>query len=432
MACLLNQSFLNGPNRLEYDMNRYRYKAVAENGKVREGVIDAPEEATAIQALTKAGLQPFRIKAEAGTPAEANLDKGLRNSIIRGAKQSGRHRKVWVVTRELAALLHAGLPLPNALQALIQEQQDPDIHHLLSDCLEQVSAGKGLAQAIAMHPDWFDPMYVRLVRAGELVGALDGVLLRLSQDMQRTERLKGRIRSALAYPLFLLLTGAGVVSFLMVRVVPTILVILDDLSQNKPLPTQILLGATKLFRAGFWPLLLLVVSALILFRFWLRRPANRRAWDHFRLRLPLLGPMLISAGTTRFARTLSSLLQAGIPLLSGLAAARGMVSNQYMEEAITNAEREVERGRPLGDALGQSQIFPPSFIYLVRAGEVGGELPGLLEEAADIFEEQLERRSERFVSLLEPVLIAVLGGIVLLIVMAILLPIFEMNQAASY
>jgi general secretion pathway protein F len=397
---------------------------------MKEGRLEAASESAAIQALTGMGLQPFRVKIEGGG-AGARGSGQFRFFALNKATRSGRRRKVWVLTRELAALLHAGLPLPNALQALAREQQDPELKNLLDDCLDQVSSGKGLAQALSAHPEWFDPMYVRLVRAGELVGALDEVLLRLSQDMQRAEQLKGRVRSAMAYPVFLMLAGVAVVSFLMMRVVPTILVILDDLSQNIPVPTKVLMAMTRVFRVSFWPFVILLLVFLLGSRLWVSRVENRKKWDRFRLRIPLLGPMLRSASTTRFARTLSSLLRAGIPLLSGLSVARGTVNNLFIEETIADAEKDVERGRPLAEALEQSGAFPPSFIYLVRAGEISGELPQLLDEAADIFEEQLERKSERFVSLLEPLLITVLGGLVLLIVMAILLPIFEMNQAAG-
>ena len=401
-------------------MAYYGYRAVGADGRAVRGTILAEGEADAVARLRAKGLQAFALRERRWGEARLPAWWG-------GA---GRRRQVWVATRGLAALLRAGLPLAQALEALVDEQEHARLRGVLDDCRAQVSSGRTLADAMAAHPRWFDTLFVRLVKAGEMAGALETVLARLAEEMRAREQLAGRISNALAYPLVLALAGAGAVSFLMVRVVPTILVMLEDLGQAIPAPTRILRGAAGLFRAGALPGVLLLLGAAIAVRVALRDAARRQQWDAARLRWPLLGPIWRAGATARFARTLGSLLEAGVPLLAALRTARGMTGNAALEAALEAVEVGVEKGEPLSHGLAGSALFPPALGHLVRAGEAGGELPRQLDEAASLFEEEARRRTDRLATLLEPVLVAVLGGVVLLIVLAILVPIFEMNQAA--
>jgi len=403
-------------------MAQYRYRAIAADGRKTRGSILAESEADAAARLRQQGLQPFSLRA-------ARWREGTFG--LRSEGPGRRRREVWIATRGLAALLRAGLPLAQTLESLIEEQEDPGLREVLADCRAQVVAGRSLADALAAHPQWFDSLFVRLVRAGEMAGALETVLARLAEEMRAREQLAGRLRNALAYPLFLVVVGVAAVAFLMLRVVPTILTMLEDLGQAIPAPTRMLQAAVTVLRVGALPAAGLAFAAAAALRLALRDPARRIRWDRLRLRWPLVGPVWRAAAASRFARTLASLLEAGVPLLPALRTARGMAGNAAIEDALARAEAAVERGEPLSGGLMGGRLFPPALGHLVRAGEAGGELPRMLDEAASLFEQDVQRRTERITTLLEPMLVAVLGGVVLLIVLAILVPIFEMNQATG-
>jgi general secretion pathway protein F len=398
-------------------MEAFQYKALDATGRMVAGVMQADTPRQARARLRAQGLMPAEIDpVHARARAQQLWARG-----ISAAELS-------LVTRQLATLLDSGLTLEQSLNALIEEAALPLTREVLTGVKSEVTAGLSLARALGAYEKSFPDFYRALVHGGEESGALPVVLQHLADYLDARQSLKQKTSLALLYPVLVTIVAISIVAGLLVYVVPQVVQVFQQSRQTLPLLTRGLIALSDLLRdTGPW-LLLAAAAGFAAARVALRRDANRRRWHALLLRMPGLGPLIRGIDTSRFASTLAILVGGGVPLLSALTSAAQVMSNLLLREAVERAIQRVAEGAGLARALGETRAFPPLLIHLIASGEVSGKLEQMLERAAQLETRGLERRLTVFLTLLEPVMILVMGGIVLLIVLAILLPIIEINQ----
>ena len=398
-------------------MEAFRYEALDATGRAVSGVVQADTPRQARTQLRAQGLLPSTVN-----PVRAR-DR-TRQPWARGIASN----ELSLITRQLATLLASGLTVEQAFSALIEEADAPITREVLSGVRAEITAGLSLAGALGLYDRSFPDFYRALVHGGEESGALPTVLQHLADYLDARQALKQKTVLALLYPVLVTLVAVSIVTGLLVFVVPQIVQVFQQSRQSLPLLTRLLIGLSDFLRAA-WPYLAVaVIGGVAAARVALRRDAPRRALDAFLLRAPWLGPLIRGFNTSRFASTLAILVGGGVPLLSALNSGARVMTNLVMREAIEAAAERVREGESLSRALGATRAFPPLTIHLVASGELSGRLERMLQRAAQLETQALERRLAVFLTLLEPVMILFMGGIVLLIVLAILLPIIEINQ----
>jgi general secretion pathway protein F len=331
-------------------------------------------------------------------------------------------------TRQLSILLGAGVPLVGSLDALISQATNPLLKKILAEVKESINEGNSLAFSLSQHPKVFSQIYINMVRAGEASGSLDLVLERLAEFSEHQQAIRGRFKAALAYPIFMFFIGSLILFFLITFVVPNITGIFQDMEQTLPVPTIALIGVSNFLKSFWWLVLLALAGLIILARKLIKTPSGKQMWDGIKLRVPMLGVINTKMAMARFGRTLGSLSRSGVPLLSALQIVRNIVNNVLIAEVIDNAMEEIEAGKSLATPLARSQWFPSIAVQMISVGEQSGELENMLDKIADVYERETESQIMAMTSMLEPVMILVMGVAVGFIVISILLPIFEMNQ----
>jgi general secretion pathway protein F len=333
-----------------------------------------------------------------------------------------------LVTRQLATLVRSGMPLEEALLAVGQQSEKPRLKSILLGVRSRVMEGHTLAAGLSEFPQAFPEIYRATVAAGEQSGHLDPVLERLADYTESRQQLRQRVSHALIYPIILTLLAVTIVSGLLVYVVPKVVGVFENTGQEVPPFTRALIASSDFLRAnGHW-LVAVLALGLFVFRRMLRREAFRRRWHRFLLRLPVIGRLIRGVNTARFTRTLSILAGSGVPVLEALRISGEVVNNLPMREAIEETAVRVREGAPLGKSLATSRLFPPMTVHLISSGEASGELEDMLERAAANQEREVDGLVGALLSILEPALILLMGALVLAIVIAILLPIFQLNQ----
>jgi general secretion pathway protein F len=407
----------------------YAYKGLNEKGRNVGGIIDADSPKTARIKLRRSGIFPTDLNETREQVGAAAASGGSRFSVdLSGLFERITPQDLALMTRQLATLVGAGLPLVECLGALVEQVDGPKQKKILSQVRERVVEGGNLADAMRAHPAVFSDLYVNMVRAGEASGALDLVLIRLAEYTERAAALRAKVRSALTYPVFMGMASMGILFFLLSYVVPKVTRIFEETHAQLPTMTVILLAISG-FLSNYWWLILFVVFAVVLgVRLSTRTPAGRLRFDRMVLRIPYFGKVLKKVALARFARTLSTLLLGGIPLLQSLDIVKHVVSNMVLSNAIEDGRNSIREGHSVADPLKRSGLFPPLLVHMIAVGEKSGELESMLARAADAYDGEVEASVSALSSIMEPVLVIFMGGVVLFIVMAILLPIFELNQ----
>jgi general secretion pathway protein F len=403
-------------------MAGYRYEALAPDGKVQRGVLESDSPRQARARLREQGMLPVDVAAIGGKEA-----KGGARSLSLGRPRLGGAARA-LLTRQLATLLAAGLTVEQALNAVIEQSEHEAERQLLAAVRGDVLGGQSLARSLSHHPGAFPEVYVTLVEAGERSGKLADVLSRLADYTEEREQLRGKALLAFIYPALVTIVAVTVVAALLVYVVPQVVQVFRNTNQALPLLTRGLIGLSDFLRAYGVFLLVALAAAAIGARVALSVPSAREKWHRWLLRLPIYAPLYRGLNTARLAATLAILVGSRVPLLTALRAGAGVVSNLPMRRALDAAAGRVQEGSSLARALGASKLFPPLMVHMIASGEASGRLAEMLERTATQQARELERRISAFVALLEPLLILAMGGIVLLIVLAILLPVFELNQ----
>lgn len=336
--------------------------------------------------------------------------------------------EVCVATRQLATLLQAGMNLVPALSALIEQLQNQPLGQIIIAVRDDVNGGCNLADALRKHPRVFSRLYVSMVSAGQTGGTLDQVLLQLAEMLEKQTRLQRRLTAAMIYPAVMALLAVAVVMFLMAFVIPSIAQIFLDMNRDLPLVTKILIQLSQFIHAYFWFILLGAIAVIAGLKLILTSPIGQRKWHRWILQWPIIGDFVLKIEATRFCRTLATLLSSGIPILSALSIVKEVIQNRYMAEKLDQSRQAIGDGATIARSLRQTNLFTPIMIHTIAVGEMSGQLEQGLTNIADTYDEEIELKSKTLTALLEPVIAVTMGLIVGLIVLAILLPIFEINQ----
>jgi general secretion pathway protein F len=404
-------------------MGAFEYVAVDAAGRDRKGVIEGDTARHVRQLLREQALLPVEVR-EVVEQDDRTARRSFKFRFQRGLSAAD----LALVTRQLATLVKSGLPLEEALLAVSQQTDKPRVHSIILGVRSKVMEGHTLADGLADFPGSFPEIYRATVAASEQSGHLDAVLERLADYTDNRQQMRSRTLTAMLYPVMLFVVCVAIVFFLLVSVVPKVVDVFRTSDAQLPLLTQLLITGSDFMREyGVW-LVMGIAAAAYLFSRWLRVEANLRRWHGFLLRLPLIGKIVRGSNTARFARTLSTLTSSTVPVLEALRISSEVVTNLPMRAAVADAAVRVREGAPIGRSLGVSKLFPPMMIHLISSGESSGELDTMLERSAVHQERELDSILQALVSLLGPLMILVMGGLVLLIVLAMLLPIFELNQ----
>jgi len=393
----------------------FSFRAVRPDGQVEDGEREAADEGALVALLQRDGLIPIRIRTAGGFG-------GL---LVRRGRPHVKNKEVSMLTRELATLLEAGLPLDRALQILIGLMEDtPHLRALLTDLQQRVRGGATFSEALEAQSEVFNRLYINMIRAGEASGALDGALARLADYLDQAAELRETIKSALVYPTILVFVAGLSLVVLLVFVVPQFTQLFQDMGAALPLSTRIVIALGDLFRGYWWALLSGIALGAAGAQKLLQRPHVRLAWDTRMLGWPVLGDLLWKLETARFCHTLSTLLENGMPLLSALGLAKEVIENRWVATRLDAIGDDLKRGRGLAGPLSEAQVFPKLALQMIRVGEESGRLDPMLTKVARIYDRETRAAVQRLLTLLEPALIIGLGitvaGIIISILMAIL------------
>lgn len=403
-------------------MSAYEYSALDARGRQQKGLIEGDTQRQVRQTLRERGLTPLEIKEVSERRAQAR--QGF--TLTRGGSFNSTELSLFM--RQLATLTRSGLPLDEALAAVSQQSESKRVQRVTLGVRSRVTEGNSLARAMSEFPNAFPQLYRSTVEAGESAGKLDAVLERLADYSERSQALRSKVMLATFYPAILTVVAIGVVTLLMTYVVPKVVGVFDSIGADLPPLTKGLIAVSAFLQAYGLYIFIALALAVFLFTRALKQAEFRRSYHRWVLRLPLIGRLARGANTGRFMRTLGILFGSGVPILDAMRIGAQVVSNLPMREAIDNAAKRVREGASLNKSLSESRLFPPITMHLISSGEASGKLDEMLDRAAENQERELETMIAALMSLFEPILILTMGAVVLLIVLAILLPIFNLNQ----
>jgi general secretion pathway protein F len=403
----------------------YEYKALDPNGKNVRGVVEADSEKTARSKLKKSGY--FITQLSEKNAAQKNKSLQTSFSIFNRIKIT----EIALVTRQLASLVKANIPLVDALTALIDQTENEKFKVILSTVRQDVNEGSSLAKALAKHPKVFSSVYVNMIEAGETSGTLPLVLLRLADFQESQVRLKNTITSAMMYPALMMIVAFLLLIGIFVFVIPKMVGIFASMNKPMPLQTQILLAISNFIVSYWWLLLILSIFSIMLFLKYIKTKNGKRRYDAFLITAPIIGPLMRMVAVSRFASTMATLLNGGVPIITAMNIVKNVVSNTLFVEAIDNAKENITEGQSIALPLKKSGQFPPLVIHMIAIGEKTGELPQMLENVSKTYEEQLATKIEGLTSLIEPLMIVFMGAIVGGIVAAIFVPLLQLNDISG-
>ena len=414
-------------------MPLYRYKAVNGAGATVQGEYDATQENAVVEWLRESALMPLKVE----------LAKGGRSTASAAATGAAPARRSWFarkkvsqeqllsLTRELATLLKAGLPLDRALEILINLSNVDSARSLMQQIRDDVRGGASLSQALDKSSGVFSRFYINIVRAGEAGGALAAVMARLSEFMERAKELRETIRSALIYPALLLIVAVSSIMLLLIKVVPQFEPIFAQSGKALPAATQMVIGAGRFAQTYWWMIGLGFIVVGYWWRWQMWRKSSRYKWDRRFLRLPIFGDLINKIETARFARTLATLLGNGVTLLGGMSIVRETMTNSALAGALDSVIIKLREGRGLAQPLRETGVYPQLAVQLIQVGEETGRLEEMLGRVADIYDTESSRAVKRMLGILEPVLILIMAGMIAGVILSILLGIFSINDLAS-
>lgn len=403
-------------------MGLYDYKALSLQGKPQKGIVEAENAKVARQKLKKQGLMVTEI---------------FEKTVARQAQQSGgipffggraSVKDIAMVTRQLASLIKANIPLVEALSALVEQLDKPTIKVALSAVRQDVNEGLSFAKAMSKHPKIFDNIFINMIEAGESSGTLGLVLIKLADLKEAQMRLRSKVQSGMMYPCLMMVVAVFLLVAIFTFVIPKLTKVFDSMHKAVPLTTKILMVISDTL-VNWWFVIAGVVSlVIVLFTRFINSKNGAPKWDAFKLRVPLFGPLIRMVAVTRFAGTMSTLLGSGVPILSAMSIAEKLVGNIPIARAVAQARENITEGQSIADPLRRSGQFPPLVIHMIAIGEKTGELPSMLKNVADSYEEQVNTRIEGLTALLEPLMIIGMGGVVGFIVMSIFVPLLEISN----
>jgi general secretion pathway protein F len=401
-------------------MAAFFFRAVASDGKMRTGTLTADTEKWVAQELRKQGLTPVYV----GLQQKGSMDFKLPKF------GGGKRRDVLFFTQELSTLLNSGVPLDRALAISNELTERDTFRAVLSDVLRILKGGKSLADSLSAHPEYFNDLYVNMVRAGEAGGSLSSVFERLSEFERTRDDLRNYIISSMVYPILLALVGMGSIVFLLTFVVPRFATIFENSTLKMPLPIKIMLDVSHIVQVYGWIVALVVTCAIVAFNIYIRSADGRLWWDTFRLKVPILGDTLRKAETARFARAMATLVANSVPLVQSLSIAGAILNNKKIANALVGISLGVKRGEGIAGPVKRSGEFPPLAGHLLSVGEETGRLDAMFARTADIYDNDTRAAIRRLTSLFEPLVILGMGIIVGTLILSMLLAITSINDVA--
>jgi type IV pilus assembly protein PilC len=396
----------------------FEFRARDRKGNVHAGSMEGATSAAVALALRDKGFVPLKIEEKRNSA----LDKEI---SIPGFKKKVKPKEVSILSRQLATMVNSGLTLIRALNILEQQTENPLLAGIVSDVRSRVEQGGSLSSAMEAHPKVFNHLYVSMIRAGEVGGALDETLVRLADTLESSVRLRSKVKSAMAYPVVVLGLIVLIVSGMLLFVVPIFQNMYADLGGSLPAPTQLLINLSNLITTFWWAVLILLIGGIVGFRRWKATPEGRRVWDRLKLRAPIIGDVVQKVAISRFARTLAVLTRTGVPVLQALEIVSVTAGNSLVSDAIADVQSSVKRGESLASPLHKHEVFPPMVTQMMVVGEETGAMDTMLSKVADFYDQEVDDTVSALTSLIEPLLIIVMGVAVGGILIALYLPMFN-------
>ncbi len=403
-------------------MPKYKYQARNANGKIVSGTIEGVNDSNAVSQLAAKGLVVMSMEQAKGS-------SGSKTGAV-------SNEQLVMFTRMLATMVDAGIPLVQALTALYEQsdpRKAPGLRRVLQDIISTVEKGSTLNEAFAKHPKVFTKLFVSMVKAGEAAGLLAPILARLASYLEASERLRKKVKSAMTYPVVVISLAVVITMFLIVKVVPVFANVFKDFGAKLPAPTQFLVDISDFFRSpiGFISTPIAILGIFFGVKFFLNTQSGRWWWDGYKFKLPVFGELVRKITLTRFARTFAQLIRSGVPILEVMQIVGASSGNVQVEASIKRVASTVERGDPLAVGLSKEPLFPPVLIRMIQAGEATGKVDAMLDKISDFWDEEIEATLNAMTSLLEPIMIVILGTIIGGIVVALFLPIFKLSEVVS-
>jgi type IV pilus assembly protein PilC len=398
----------------------FKYAAVDYGGQKVHGRIKAKDRASVISTLRKGQLYIISI-SEIGEKRQGSFF----------GKKAIKLEELMIFSRQLSALVKAGIPLVKSLNILFSQAENRHFKEIISTIFTDIEAGKSLSEALTLHPDVFPPLYVNMIKAGEVSGALEVILERLSSYLEGTARLNRKVKSAFIYPTVVMTFAMLITAVILLKVIPSFKNIYDQLGAKLPVPTQIAIGLSDLTKQYYLVILAAIPLFVFLFKMIMRQPLFRMRWDKMKLVFPVFGVLIRKVVIARFSRTLSTLLKSGVSIFSALDTASKTSGNRRVEVALDKVKAQVSKGEKIADSLTESNIFPPLVVNLIAVGEETGDLPGMLEKVAVFYEDEVDTAVGGLTSLIEPFIIIFLGVVIGGIVLAMFLPILQLTKVVA-
>ena len=407
-------------------MPQFSYKAVTPGGAIHTGTMEAKEQRFVIEQLHRQRYVVLEI-SQTGRLSKTGL-KGLLGA---GLKKKIKLRDIVLFSRQLSTMINAGVPIVQGLNIIIDQLRNPAFKNVITSIRDDIETGISIADAMSKHPHVFSELYVSMIKAGELGGILDVILERLSGYLEATQNLRGKIRSALMYPAVIALVAAGIGTFLLIVIIPKFEVIFSSVGADLPFLTRLLIGLSKLLKKYIFFIFIVLVVFVLLLRRYYKTEAGSMKIDHLLLRLPVIGPLLRKVAIAKFSRTLGTLIKSGVPILQGLETVAKTSGNRVIEKAVLTARESIREGERIAPPLKVSNVFPPMVIQMISVGEETGNLDTMLAKIADFYDQEVDAAVIGLTSLIEPVIIVLMGIIIGVFVIAMYLPLFQMGQLAG-
>lgn len=399
-------------------MPLFEYKGLNQAGKNIKGTIDADNLKVARAKLKKSGTYVIDITDKSKRQKLSNNKKGNSKSV--GVEEISN------MTRQLASLIKANIPLVDALAACSDQMENPTLKDVLADCKNMVNEGSNFHKALSKYPKIFDKIFVTMCEAGEMSGTLDVILLRLAEFTEARTELNSKIKSAMLYPVIMMVFMLGILSVMFIFVIPSMVEIFDNAGLTLPWYTVMVVNFSGFLVNRWWLVLITIFAVIIMFVQWKNSDAGRPKWDAIKLRMPIAGKLNRLVAVSRFTRTLSTLLAGGVPMLNAMDIVRNVVSNEVLANAIVEARNNISEGESVAGPLKKSGEFPPIVIHMINIGEKTGELEKMLNQVSDTYDFQVKNQVEGLTSVLEPIMIIVMGCVIGFIVFSLMMPMFEM------
>ncbi|HOV90872.1 MAG TPA: type II secretion system F family protein [Syntrophorhabdaceae bacterium] len=398
----------------------YEWEGKTLKGETRKGTLKVDSEATLRTSLRKDGIILLKAKQKKAESKEKY-----------NPKKKIKPMNIVIFTRQLSTMITSGLPLVQSLDILSNQMEDKDLKGIVKEIKEKIETGSRFADALRDYPQCFDALYVNLVVAGEEGGMLDTVLQRLAVYMEKTEKLKKKVKSAMIYPISIIVVAIGVVMVLLIFVIPVFETMFKDMGATLPMPTQIVVNLSRLVKSKIIHMIVVVGAAVFIFKRYYKSEKGKRKIDALILKVPIFGVLAIKASVARVTRTLATLLSSGVPILESLIIVAKVAGNKIVEEALITARARISEGRSMSEPLEESKVFPPMVVQMIEVGESTGALDNMLNKIADFYEEDVDNLVSNLTAMMEPMIMMFLGVVLGGLIIAMYLPIFKLGQAVG-